>query len=221
MIRVKDVSKIYSLDKKDNRVVALSNINLNVSKGAFLGILGKSGSGKTTLSNIIAGLLAPTEGEVIVDGTSIWKLKDREISKYRNQTLGFVFQSFNLIPGLNALENVMLPLAYSNIKYKERRELAEEALDKVGLSDRMFHKPTELSGGQMQRVSIARAMINYPKIIIADEPTGNLDFASSENVMNILKNINDEGVTILMVTHNLDYKKYFSDVITIKDGRIK
>lgn len=219
MIEINDVSKEYKLG--NNKVVALSHINKKIKRGEFLGILGQSGSGKTTLSNIIAGLLAPSDGEVIVDGVSIWKLKDKEISNYRNKTLGFVFQSFNLIPGLTALENVMLPLLYSHKKSRERKELAKEALEIVGLKERMNHKPAELSGGQMQRVSIARAIINSPKIIIADEPTGNLDCESADAIIRLLRDINEKGVTVIMVTHNPEYTRYFSDIITMCDGRIK
>lgn len=218
MIVLKDVNKIYKMGTNELKV--LTDINLKIEKGEFVGIVGQSGSGKTTLSNIIAGLLSPSRGEVIIDGNNIWKYKDKKMSNFRNKTLGFVFQSFNLIPEMTALENVMLPLAYSKIKLKERMSLAKEELDKVGLSDRLNHKPYEMSGGQMQRVSIARAMINKPKIIIADEPTGNLDPDSSEIIINLIKNINKKGVTILMVTHNSEYKKHFTRLITLNNGKI-
>lgn len=218
MIKLDNINKIYNIGK--TTVKALYDINLEIKKGEFVGIVGRSGSGKTTLSNIIAGLLAPSSGSVTIEGNNIWNFTDRKMSLFRNKTLGFVFQSFNLIPELTAIENVMLPLAYSKIKYKKRVELAKEELIKVGLEKRMYHKPTEMSGGQMQRVSIARAMINKPKIIIADEPTGNLDSVSSNTVMELIKEINKNGVTVLMVTHNLEYEKNFTKLITLKDGQI-
>ncbi len=218
MIELKDVSKSYNIGK--NTVKVLEDINLKIAKGEFVGIVGQSGSGKTTLSNIIAGLLLPTEGEVIIDGNKISQFNDRKMSEFRNKTLGFVFQSFNLINELTAIENVMLPLAYSKVRYKKREQLGREALERVGLSSRINHKPNEMSGGQMQRVAIARAMVNKPRIIIADEPTGNLDIASAETVINLIKEINREGVTVLMVTHNPDYKKHFSSLVSLREGRL-
>ena len=218
MIKLECINKEYILGK--TKVKVLEDINININKGEFVGIVGQSGSGKSTLSNIIAGLLKPTGGKVEIEGRDIWSLGDRKISEFRNKTLGFVFQSFNLIPGMTALENVMLPLAYSKIKHKNRIEYAKEELLKVGLEDRIYHKPNEMSGGQMQRVSIARAMINKPKIIIADEPTGNLDSDSSDVIINLIKQINKNGVTVIMVTHNLDYKKHFTKLITLRNGKI-
>lgn len=218
MIKLEGINKEYILGK--TKVKVLEDINININKGEFVGIVGQSGSGKSTLSNIIAGLLKPTGGKVEIEGRDIWSLGDRKISEFRNKTLGFVFQSFNLIPGMTALENVMLPLAYSKIKHKNRIEYAKEELLKVGLEDRIYHKPNEMSGGQMQRVSIARAMINKPKIIIADEPTGNLDSDSSDVIINLIKQINKNGVTVIMVTHNLDYKKHFTKLITLRNGKI-
>ncbi|MBE7029763.1 MAG: ABC transporter ATP-binding protein [Ruminococcaceae bacterium] len=218
MIKLEGINKEYILGK--TKVKVLEDININIDKGEFVGIVGQSGSGKSTLSNIIAGLLKPTGGKVEIEGRDIWSLGDRKISEFRNKTLGFVFQSFNLIPGMTALENVMLPLAYSKIKHKNRIEYAKEELLKVGLEDRIYHKPNEMSGGQMQRVSIARAMINKPKIIIADEPTGNLDSDSSDVIINLIKQINKNGVTVIMVTHNLDYKKHFTKLITLRNGKI-
>lgn len=219
MIKLDSINKIYNMGK--TTVKALWDINLEIKKGEFVGIVGRSGSGKTTLSNIIAGLLEPSSGSVKIEGNNIWDFSDKKMSLFRNKTLGFVFQSFNLIPEMTAIENVMLPLAYSKIKYKKRVELAKEELAKVGLYERMYHKPTEMSGGQMQRVSIARAMINKPKIIIADEPTGNLDSHSAEVVMELLREINKGGVTLLMVTHNLEYEKHFTKLITLKDGKVQ
>lgn len=218
MIKLEGINKEYILGK--TKVKVLEDVNININKGEFVGIVGQSGSGKSTLSNIIAGLLKPTGGKVEIEGKDIWSLGDRKISEFRNKTLGFVFQSFNLIPGMTALENVMLPLAYSKIKHKNRIEYAKEELLKVGLEDRIYHKPNEMSGGQMQRVSIARAMINKPKIIIADEPTGNLDSDSSDVIINLIKQINKNGVTVIMVTHNLDYKKHFTKLITLRNGKI-
>ncbi len=218
MIELKGVSKKYTMGK--NTVRVLDNINLKIEKGEFVGITGQSGSGKTTLSNIIAGLLLPTEGDVIIDGNNISGFNDRQMSEFRNKTLGFVFQSFNLINELTAIENVMLPLAYSKIRYKKREELGREALDRVGLSSRIYHRPTEMSGGQMQRVAIARAMVNNPRIIIADEPTGNLDTTSANTVIDIIKEINKSGVTVLMVTHNPEYNRHFSKIISLREGKL-
>ena len=218
MIKLKDIKKTYHIGK--NILNVLENINIEIKKGEFVGIIGQSGSGKTTLSNIIAGLLKPSCGEVIINNENIWEYNDKKMSVFRNKTIGFVFQSFNLIPEMTALENVMLPLAYSKVKYKNRVEMAKEELIKVGLSDRLNHKPTEMSGGQMQRVAIARAMINKPQLIIADEPTGNLDLNSSETIIGLLKKINEDGVTVLMVTHNWDYKKHFTGLIKLENGKI-
>lgn len=218
MIELRKLSKIYNVG--DSRIKALDDIDFVINKGEFIGITGSSGNGKTTLINTIGGLLRPTVGDVYVNGVELYKMKDGEISKYRNKTIGFIFQNYNLLEGVTALENVMLPLVIGRIKHTKRKRMAEEALSVVGLKDRMYHKPEELSGGQKQRVAIARAIVNSPEIIIADEPTGNLDDVNTYAVMNILEDINKKGVTILMVTHNENLKKYFTRKITVDKGKI-
>ena len=218
MIELKSLSKIYQ--SKGNDVKALDNITYTFSDNSFLGITGGSGNGKTTLINIIGGLLRPTEGNVIINGTDLYRMKDKKISAYRNKTIGFIFQHYNLIDGISALENVMLPLMIGKVKLSKRKIMAEEALNTVGLFERKKHKPSELSGGQKQRVAIARAIVNSPDIIIADEPTGNLDEENARLIMELLSQINKKGVTILMVTHNESFKDYFSHNIRVEKGKI-
>ena len=198
----------------------LQDINLKIPKQSFAGIIGDSGSGKSTLLSIIAGLEKPSGGEVLVNGRNLFQMKDKELSRFRNQSIGFVFQAFHLLDNLTALENVMLPMQYGNIPLKQRLEAAKEALCQVGLSERMNHRPQELSGGQKQRVSIARAIVNNSRLIIADEPTGNLDSRSSETVMNLFQNLHKQGYTIIMVTHNMEHQKMFTQVIRMRDGKI-
>lgn len=198
----------------------LQDINLKIPKQSFAGIIGDSGSGKSTLLSIIAGLEKPSGGEVLVNGRNLFQMKDKELSRFRNQSIGFVFQAFHLLDNLTALENVMLPMQYGNIPLKQRLEAAKEALCQVGLSERMNHRPQELSGGQKQRVSIARAIVNDSRLIIADEPTGNLDSRSSETVMNLFQNLHKQGYTIIMVTHNMEHQKMFTQVIRMRDGKI-
>ena len=218
MIKLTELNKIYRTDEIET--VALENVNLEVQKGEFLSIMGPSGCGKSTLLNIMGLLDAPTSGSVEINGISTIKMKDKELAQFRNQKLGFVFQSFHLINSLNVLDNVELPLLYRKVASSERRKRAEEVLEKVGLSHRMRHFPTQLSGGQCQRVAIARAIIGNPDIILADEPTGNLDSKMGAEVMDILHKLNKEdGRTIVMVTHDERQAKQTARTIRFFDGR--
>lgn len=219
MIEVKNVSKVYKMGKE--KVIALNNVSLKINDGEFVAIVGPSGSGKSTLMHLVGGLDTPTKGSIYIDNKDISKLKDKEMSKYRNQTIGFVFQSFNLENTQTALENVMMPLIFAGVSSKERKEKAKKALEMVGLGDKMKHKPTEMSGGQRQRVSIARALVNEPQIIFADEPTGNLDSKNGELIMKLLDDLNSRGYTIIMVTHNLEEAKKSKRIIKIKDGEVQ
>ena len=198
----------------------LIDINLEIYEGEFAAIMGPSGSGKSTLMNILGCLDRPTTGEYYLYDREVAQLSDDELAEVRNKKIGFVFQSFNLLPRMSALENVALPLVYANISSKERRERAISMLEKVGLQDRMQHKPNELSGGQRQRVAIARALINNPAIIMADEPTGNLDSKSSEDIMEIFAQLNEQGKTIIVVTHEQEIALKTKRIITVRDGRI-
>lgn len=218
MIELNGISKIYCTEEIETQ--ALENVNLNVSKGEFLSIMGPSGCGKSTLLNIMGLLDSPTSGTIRIAGTDITGMKDKELAAFRNKNLGFVFQSFHLINSLNVIDNVELPLLYRNVSSKERRRMAEEMLKKVGLSHRMRHMPTQLSGGQCQRVAIARAIVGNPEIILADEPTGNLDSTMGSEVMDLLHRLNQEDRrTIVMVTHNEEQAKQTSRTIRFFDGR--
>jgi len=219
MIEVKNVSKTYKMGKEV--VTALNNVTVKINDGEFVAIVGPSGSGKSTLMHLVGGLDTPTSGSVFVDGKDISKFKDKEMSKYRNQTIGFVFQAFNLENTQTALENVMMPLIFAGMNSKERKEKARKSLEIVGLADKIKHKPNEMSGGQRQRVSIARALVNEPQIIFADEPTGNLDSKNGELIMKLLNDLNKKGYTIIMVTHNEEEAKKAKRTITIKDGEIQ
>lgn len=218
MITLNSLSKIYRTDEIET--VALENVNLTVERGEFLSIMGPSGCGKSTLLNIMGLLDAPTMGMVEINGIRTEGMKDKELAVFRNKTLGFVFQSFHLINSLNVMDNVELPLLYRRMAGSERKRLAQEVLEKVGLSHRMRHFPTQLSGGQCQRVAIARAIIGNPEIILADEPTGNLDSKNGAEVMQLLTELNKEGTTIVMVTHSKHDASFAHRVINLFDGSI-
>ena len=218
MIKLTGINKIY----RTNEIVtlALENVNLDVEKGEFVSIMGPSGCGKSTLLNIMGLLDAPSSGKIEINGTSVENMKDKELAAFRNKTLGFVFQSFHLINSLNVIDNVELPLLYRKMPAKERTRLAKEVLERVGLSHRMRHMPTQLSGGQCQRVAIARAIVGNTELILADEPTGNLDSKMGAEVMELLHKLNKEdGRTIVMVTHNEEQAKQTSRTIRFFDGR--
>ena len=218
MIKLIEVNKIYRTNEIET--LALENVNLEINKGEFVSIMGPSGCGKSTLLNIMGLLDNPTNGTIEINGVSLNSMKDRQLAAFRNKTLGFVFQSFHLINSLNVLDNVELPLLYRKIAAKERTRLAKEVLERVGLSHRMRHMPTQLSGGQCQRVAIARAIIGNPEIILADEPTGNLDSKMGAEIMELLHRLNKEdGRTIVMVTHNEEQAKQTSRTIRFFDGR--
>ena len=218
MIKLTGINKIYRTNEIET--LALENVNLDVIKGDFVSIMGPSGCGKSTLLNIMGLLDAPSSGKIEINGTSVESMKDKELAAFRNKTLGFVFQSFHLINSLNVIDNVELPLLYRKMAAKERTRLAKEVLERVGLSHRMRHMPTQLSGGQCQRVAIARAIVGNPEIILADEPTGNLDSKMGAEVMELLHKLNKEdGRTIVMVTHNEEQAKQTSRTIRFFDGR--
>ena len=218
LITLKNINKVYRTEEIETQ--ALENVNIEVQKGEFVSIMGPSGCGKSTLLNIIGLLDAPTGGNITINGTDVQGMKDKELSAFRNRNLGFVFQSFHLIGSLNVLDNVELPLLYRNMPAKERTRLAKEILEKVGLSHRMYHFPSQLSGGQCQRVAIARAVVGNPEILLADEPTGNLDSKMGAEVMDLLHKLNKEdGRTIVMVTHNEAQAKQTDRIIRFFDGR--
>lgn len=214
LIKLDSVRKIYNTN--GTKVEALRGISLNIDEGEFVSITGESGSGKSTLLSIIGGIAPPTEGIVEVDGIEIYKIDSERLADFRRKYIGFVFQQFHLLPYLNAIENVMLPLSIEGIKDSE--EIAREALRMVGLIDKAKRLPNELSGGEQQRVAIARALVNNPSVILADEPTGNLDSRASAEIMQIFSALNSDGVTIIMVTHEKDISGYAKMVITIRDG---
>ncbi len=217
MIRMQDIRKQYILG--ENTLHILKGISLDVQRGEFLAIMGPSGSGKSTLMNIIGFLDRPTSGEYYLDGVQMGSMKDKDLAGIRNSKIGFVFQQFNLLPRMTALENVELPLIYAGVtSKKERVERASAALVAVGLGDRMTNRPSELSGGQQQRVSIARALVNNPAIILADEPTGALDTKTTDEVLDIFEKIHAEGRTIIMITHEPDVAKHASRLVHIRDG---
>ena len=218
MIRIKDMYKIYKIG--DIEVRALNGVSLNVKPKEFVSIIGPSGSGKSTLMNMIGCLDVATSGEYLLDGRPVEDLSENELASIRNEKIGFIFQGFNLLSKLTALENVELPLIYRGVDSARRRELAEEALFRVGLEERMHHKPKELSGGQQQRVAIARALSSKPPLILADEPTGNLDSKSGIEVMKMLKEIHAEGNTIVLITHDSDVARQAERVVRIADGVI-
>ena len=218
IIRMENTGKIYRTGKIE--VEALRNVNLDIEKGEFVSIMGPSGSGKSTLMNIIGCLDRATSGLYELDRVNISSLDDVELAKVRNLKIGFVFQSFNLLPRMTAVQNVELPMIYAGVGKKERRKKAVDALERVNLADRMHHKPNEMSGGQKQRVAIARALVNSPAIILADEPTGNLDSSSGEEIMAVFQDLNRQGVTIVLVTHEPDIAEHTRRVVKFRDGRL-
>ena len=218
MIKINSLSKEYVMG--DNKLLALNDVSVSINEGEFVSIMGSSGSGKSTLMNIIGCLDVPSSGDYFFRDNNICSLTSNNLAELRNKDIGFVFQNFNLLPRLNALENVVLPLLYSGKNLKERNKLALDALEGVGLNDRIHHRPNQLSGGQQQRVSIARAIAGSPKLILADEPTGSLDSKTSLEFMTILNDLNSKGITIVLVTHEDDIANYGSRIIKMKDGKI-
>ncbi len=218
LIEIKDMYKIYN--PGENELHALDGVSLAIEKGEFAAVIGHSGSGKSTLMNMIGCLDTPTEGTYILNGRDVSGLTDNELSEIRNEEIGFIFQGFNLIANLDALANVELPLIYRGIDRHTRREAAEESLEMVGLGERMRHKPAQMSGGQQQRVAVARAIAARPPVILADEPTGNLDSRSTEEVLNILKELHKSGRTVIVITHDSEIAAQAERVIRIKDGKI-
>lgn len=218
LIDVRNVYKIYN--PGENQVNALDGVSLTIDEGEFVAIIGQSGSGKSTLMNMLGLLDTPTQGEYYINGKLIDELTDDQMSVIRNEEIGFIFQGFNLITSLTAIENVELPLLYRGMKKEERREISERALEQVGLKDRMNHLPSEMSGGQQQRVAVARAIAAQPPVILADEPTGNLDTRSTKDVMKILHNLKDDGRTVIVITHDNEIAEEAERVVRIRDGKI-
>ena len=219
MIRVRDLCKVYN--PGENEVRALDHVDLSIDKGELVGIIGHSGSGKSTLMNMLGCLDVPTSGNYYLNGKDVSNMTDDELSDVRNVEIGFIFQGFNLIPNLTAKENVELPLIYRGVSKKEREDLAVESLKAVGLEHRMDHKPSEMSGGQQQRVAIARAIAARPPVILADEPTGNLDSRSTQEIMEVLKELHRSGRTVILITHDDEIAAQVNRVIRIKDGKVE
>ena len=219
LVRLEDVTKVYRMGDVELR--ALAGVTLEIQAGDFTAIMGASGSGKSTMMNLLGCLDRPTTGRYLLDGQDISSLSNDELARLRNRTLGFVFQNFNLLARTSALENVELPLLYSGVPAAERRQRAGESLQRVGLGDRIDHHPNQMSGGQQQRVAIARALVNRPRILLADEPTGNLDSRTSEDVMALFQDLGRTGITVLLVTHEPDIAAYAARVITMRDGLVR
>lgn len=219
LINIEGIKKIYKLGTET--IFALREINLSVNKGEYVALMGPSGSGKSTLMNILGCLDTASEGKYILNGINVSKMTENDLAEVRNKEIGFVFQTFNLLPRMTALENVALPLVYAGIPKKQRNEIAEEILVRVGLKDRMLHKPNELSGGQRQRVAIARGLVNNPSILLADEPTGNLDSKTSVEIMQLFYEIHEAGNTVILVTHEEDIANHAKRIVRIKDGLIE
>jgi len=218
IIQIENLFKVYRNGSLE--VTALRDISFGVEEGEFVSIMGQSGSGKSTLMNILGCLDTMSQGKYYLDSEDVSRITGKMLAQIRNRKIGFVFQSYNLLPRLNALQNVELPMIYAGTRGKVRRQAALDALDRVGLTERVHHKPSELSGGQKQRVAIARALVNTPAILLADEPTGNLDSRSGEEIMGIFQRLNREGVTIVMVTHEPDIAEHTNRIVAFKDGRI-
>jgi putative ABC transport system ATP-binding protein len=218
LIEMRDLEKTYTVGEE--KVRALRGVTFSIDRGEYVAIMGPSGSGKSTLMNLIGCLDTPTGGEYLLNGTQVQSMTDDDLARIRNREIGFVFQTFNLLARTSALAQVELPLVYSGLPKKERRERAEKALERVGLSDRSHHNPNELSGGQRQRVAIARALVTGPSLLLADEPTGNLDSATGEDIMRLFRELNDQGNAIILVTHEEDIAAHARRIIRIRDGRI-
>lgn len=219
MIKVSKLSKIYKIG--DVETVALSNVSFEIKKGEFVAIMGPSGSGKSTLMHILGALDLPTKGNYILDGESVSKLDEDQLADIRNKKIGFIFQSYNLLPRTTAMQNVMLPMSYAGIEKEKRQEIAKKYLEMVGLADRMDHTSNQLSGGQQQRVAIARSLVMNPAILLADEPTGNIASAQADEIMKIFEKLNNQGHTIIMITHEADIASHAKRIIHIKDGKIE
>jgi putative ABC transport system ATP-binding protein len=218
IIELKNVFKVYDMGAE--KVHALNGLDLGIEKGEYVAIMGPSGSGKSTAMNLIGCLDTPTSGSYVLNGTAVEKLNDQELAAIRNKEIGFVFQTFNLLARTDALQNVELPLIYAGMSKRERRERAERALKRVGLSERAHHLPNELSGGQRQRVAIARALVNEPSILLADEPTGNLDSATSIDIMRLFDELHKQGNTVILVTHENDIAAYAERKVVLRDGKV-
>ncbi len=219
IIETHNIKKVYKMG--DNIVNALQSVSINIDRGEYVAFMGPSGSGKSTLMNIVGCLDSPTEGTYMLNNQMVSEMTENELAQIRNKEIGFVFQTFNLLPRASALENVALPLIYAGYGKSERNEMAMEALESVSLADRWHHKPNELSGGQRQRVAIARALVNDPSIILADEPTGNLDSKTSSDIMGLFQELHDKGNTIIMVTHEDDIAHYAHRIVRLRDGLVE
>jgi len=219
LIDIRDITKVY--DMGEERVHALNGVSLGVERGEYVAVMGPSGSGKSTLMNLIGCLDTPTSGSYVLNGREVARMTDDELAQIRNQEIGFVFQTFNLLPRTTALQQVELPLVYSGVPKKDRRERAIRALEAVGLGDRMGHHPNEMSGGQRQRVAVARALINDPSILLADEPTGNLDSQTGAEIMALFDELNSRGNTIILVTHEEDVAAHARRIVRLRDGKIR
>ncbi len=218
MIKTVNLTKIYKNDAV--KTIALKDVSLEIKKGEFIAIMGPSGSGKSTLMHLLGALDTPTSGAYFLEGKDVSKLSDDELSEIRNKNIGFVFQAFNLLPRVTALKNIMIPLVYAGVEKKERIRRAKKALSLVGLEDKLSNRPNQLSGGEIQRVAIARALITNPSVIFADEPTGNLDTKSGEEIMEILQDLNKSGHTIVLVTHEIQIAKFAKRAIYLRDGKV-
>ena len=219
IIRIHDLTREYRMGSE--RILALRGVTLEIRRNEYVAIMGPSGSGKSTMMNVLGCLDTPTAGEYWLNGEEVSRLTDDALARVRNREIGFVFQTFNLLPRATALHNVELPLVYAGVRARERRERAEAALERVGLVERMHHRPTELSGGQRQRVAIARALVNQPSILLADEPTGNLDSVTSDEIMEVFASLHAAGQTVIMVTHEPDIAARAQRVVVLRDGRVE